>query len=120
MKKKRLLADLLLLLFFIFMSLILFLLFQTNEEGKYAEIRKGDIPTIVSLKDDQVLTLEGKNEISLTVRIENGEIFVESATCKDKVCVSRGRLKNSGDIAVCLPAEISIRVFGESGVDVYA
>ena len=51
---------------------------------------------------------------------ENGEIFVESATCKDKVCVSRGRLKNSGDIAVCLPAEISIRVFGESGVDVYA
>ena len=120
MKKKRLFADLLLLLFLLFLSLTLFFLFRSNEEINYVEIRKGDVSTVVSLNRDQVLTLEGKNGISLTVRIENSEIFVESATCKDKVCVSRGRLKNSGDIAVCLPAEISIRVFGESGVDVYA
>ena len=120
MKKKRLVADLLLLLFLLFSSLTLFFLFRTNEEGKYAEIRKGDIPTVVSLHRDQVRTIEGKNGITLTVRVKNGEIFVENATCKDKLCVHRGRLKNSGDIAVCLPAEISVRVFGESGVDVYA
>lgn len=120
MKKKRLLADLLLLLFLLFLSLTLFLLFNKSEDGSYAEVMRSGVPEILSLKTDQVLTVEGKNGITLKVRIENGEVFVESATCQDKLCVHRGRLKKSGDIAVCLPAEVSIRVLGESEVDAYA
>ena len=120
MKKKRLLADLLLLLFLLFSSLTLFLLFRRTEDGKYVEIVRNGIPHTLSLDTERVLTVEGKNGITLTIRIENGEAFVESASCADKTCVHRGRLKKSGDIAVCLPAEISLRILGESEVDAYA
>jgi hypothetical protein len=120
MKKKRLIADLLLLLFLLLLSFTLFLLLNKGEDGKCAELTVGGVSTTLYLGEDQAHTVEGKNGITLVVRVENGEIFVESATCKDKLCQHRGRLKKSGDVAVCLPAEVSIRVLGESEVDAYA
>ena len=120
MKKKHLFADLMLFLFLLLLSFTLFLLLNKGEDGRYAEITVGGVPTTLLLSEDQIRTVEGKNGITLVVRVENGEVFVESATCKDKLCQHRGRLKKSGDVAVCLPAEVSIRILGESEVDAYA
>lgn len=120
MKKNRLLADFLLLLFLLSLSMALFFVFRGDERGGYAEIVHSGVSQTVSLKTDRVLSVTGENGITLSIRIEGGEIFVESAGCIDKVCVKRGRLSKSGDLAVCLPAGISIRVLGEGEVDAYA
>ncbi len=43
---------------------------------------------------------------------EKGCIFFESAECKDKICVSSGKLTKKGDTAVCLPAKTVVSIIG--------
>lgn len=44
------------------------------------------------------------------VKIENGEVSVESATCPDKVCVHHSPIKNKGDAIICVPNGIVVEV----------
>ncbi len=52
----------------------------------------------------------------LTVTVKDGVAFIESSSCKDKICM-RSRLKKSGDCAVCLPNKISVAVSGQADAD---
>lgn len=53
-----------------------------------------------------------------TVRIENGACFVESADCRDLICVHSGKIRNRGESIICLPNRLSVRIIGE-GEDGY-
>ena len=44
------------------------------------------------------------------VKIENGKVSVESATCPDKVCVHHSPIKNKGDAIICVPNGIVVEV----------
>lgn len=118
--KKKILADLMLLLFFLALGAGLFFLLRGEERGAYIEVeRNGRYVTSLSLREDAVHELQGENGITLTVRIEDGKATVTHATCKDKLCMRMGRLEKSGDVAVCLPARVTLRVLGEGEVDAY-
>ncbi len=41
---------------------------------------------------------------------ENGSVYFESAECRDKICVKKGKLSHRGDIAACLPSKTVITV----------
>lgn len=56
------------------------------------------------------------DDYNILIVAENGTICFEHSDCEDKLCISSGKLKNSGDIAVCLPAKTVITVTG-SDVD---
>lgn len=60
--------------------------------------------------------IKPNDEYNVIIVAENGTIRFESSDCEDKLCVNSGELKNSGDIAVCLPAKTVITVIG-SDVD---
>lgn len=118
--KKKILADLMLLLLFLTLGAGLFFLLRGEEQGAYVEVeRNGRYVTVLSLKKNAVHELQGENGITLTVRIEDGAATVTHATCRDKLCTRMGRLERSGDVAVCLPARVTLRVLGESEVDAY-
>jgi len=52
------------------------------------------------------------------ILIENGKIRFEESTCPDKVCVKTGWLANEGDMAVCLPNQVIVKIEGvKSDVD---
>ncbi len=44
--------------------------------------------------------------------IKNGEAFIESANCKDKICVEHRKIKNTGESIVCLPHKVVIEIVG--------
>lgn len=44
------------------------------------------------------------------VKIENGEVSVESATCPDKVCVHHSPIKNRGESIICVPNGVVVEV----------
>lgn len=46
------------------------------------------------------------------ILIENGEIRFEESTCPDKVCVKTGWLTKEGDMAVCLPNQVIVKIEG--------
>lgn len=54
---------------------------------------------------------EGFN--SLTV--SDGSIYVDSADCPDKLCVSQGKISRDGESILCLPHHIIVRVEGGGG-----
>ncbi|MCQ2477086.1 MAG: NusG domain II-containing protein [Clostridia bacterium] len=45
---------------------------------------------------------------------EKGSIRFDEAECRDKLCVSRGKLYRKGDTAVCLPSKTVITITGGS------
>ena len=54
-----------------------------------------------------------------TVYIGDGQAYIESADCNDQLCVQKGILQKDGDLAVCLPHQLILRIEGgeSSGLD---
>ena len=70
---------------------------------------------VILVKNNELyrLPLETDTKIDLgtnVVKIENGEVSVESATCPDKVCVHHSPIKNKGDAIICVPNGIVVEV----------
>ena len=49
---------------------------------------------------------------SITVVIENGEVYVTDSTCPDKICEHSGKISRVNQSIVCLPAGIVITITG--------
>lgn len=45
-----------------------------------------------------------------TVVIENGEVFVKSASCKNQICVNHKPISKKGECIICLPNKVYIEV----------
>lgn len=50
----------------------------------------------------------------LTVRIEDGYVWVEDADCADKTCERTGKISRAGQSIVCLPNGIVVTISGKS------
>ncbi len=64
----------------------------------------------VSKSEDIVIPGKYQN----VVRVEQGRICFIESNCPDQVCVKTGWLQNSGDIAVCLPNQATIKIVGKA------
>ena len=53
-----------------------------------------------------IRTKEGGN----VLRVSGGEAWIESADCRDKICVHRGKIRDSGETIVCLPHKLVVTV----------
>lgn len=81
---------------------------EVYKEGKV--IYKIDLASVDETKEFKVKV--GKEEFN-SILIEKGRIRFNDATCHDKVCVRSGWLSKKGEMAVCLPNKIYIRIVGE-------
>ena len=71
----------------------------------------------LSVEDTFVVeTSKGTNQ----VRIKDDAIYVEEATCPDKLCVKHGKLNNKYDSIVCLPNKVVIEYKTASDIDAVA
>jgi hypothetical protein len=96
-------------------------LFATQQTDRvYGEIwQDGERIYQFQLSDDYEKTLEiqGKTYTD-TVEIKDGKMRFVSADCPDKVCVHTGWISKSGQLAVCIPNRVMIRIVGgETEVD---
>lgn len=46
---------------------------------------------------------------------ENGRIRFEQADCPDRICVKSGWISRPGQVAVCVPAGVIVKITGDSG-----
>ncbi len=60
---------------------------------------------------------EDTGEAMNTVRISDGEVWMESATCPDKLCVNQGKIHNSAAPIICLPHKVEVRMTTGTDVD---
>ncbi|WP_058486812.1 NusG domain II-containing protein [Defluviitalea phaphyphila] len=95
--------------------------------GIYRFINKGDKLIAKIIQDQEVIkvidldkveepkewTIENEEGHHNTIRVEKGRIRFIEADCPDLVCVNSGWLSKPGDIAVCIPNKILIRIEGK-------
>lgn len=60
---------------------------------------------------DRTIDLDGHNVIVLSGRTA----AMQSADCRDQVCVRTGTLTHAGQVAVCLPNRVVLRLTGDTG-----
>ena len=56
----------------------------------------------------------------LTVRVENGSVRITDADCPDRYCVRMGSIDSPGQMLVCLPNQIVVRIVGTGETEVDA
>jgi hypothetical protein len=88
-----------------------------------AEIYIGDeLIDTVSLGEDRELEVSRDGSYNL-IEVSGGKIRVAEADCPDKTCVHTGAKGRAGDLIVCLPNRLQIKIKGgsadepENGVD---
>ena len=86
--------------------------FFASKQGSVAEIAvENETVAVLPLSRDAVYPVSA-NGYNLTVRVENGEVFVADADCPDKVCEHTGKVKAKGASIVCAAARVSVRIVG--------
>ncbi|MEA4815263.1 MAG: NusG domain II-containing protein [Lachnospiraceae bacterium] len=73
----------------------------------------------VSLFEDSktVIEIEGRKNV---ITVKDGEVYMESASCPDKLCVLQGKISKDGESIVCLPNKVVIEVFSKEKTSVDA
>lgn len=66
-------------------------------------------------REEKIVELGGPYQVRL--RLAPGEIAFAHSDCPDQTCVRTGTLRTPGQVAVCLPARVSVRIVGEAQYD---
>lgn len=116
MKNKPRSADFWLILFAVLIAFaMLFAGKIISKPGSIVEIRlRGEVYATLPLSRDAALDVEGL----CLVKISDGKALVESAVCKNQICVKHPPISLCGQTVVCLPSEVTLKVLGD-GADFY-
>lgn len=118
MEKKKIRNDLLLLGAMLLVAIIIFLVFTVNScmgKGREKIVNvsiNGDVLKSYTLSEDARATIStGENSTGKNVLvIKDGEAFIESANCRDQICVNHAHISEVGETIVCLPHTVVISV----------
>ena len=98
------------------LALTLFSLGLGKGSGSALVISVDGKETEYSLKTDTDIPIESEG-VALTVTVKNGEVWVSETTCENAICSHSGKISKEGQIIVCAPARVSIRLVGNEGGD---
>lgn len=95
----------------------LYLGLALSPRGQVAVVeRQGEVlarRALSGLGDTETLVVEGAKGVELVVEFSSQGARVAASTCPDQVCVRTGWLTRAGETAVCLPAQVSLRLEGD-------
>lgn len=72
-----------------------------------------DVIEELDLSKDTELVIHGAWGGTNTLIIENGQARISDASCPDKLCIHQGPISQTGELMVCLPNEVIVRIDGE-------
>lgn len=62
------------------------------------------------LNKDGTYILHGSHLGTNKLVIKDGEAYIEEASCPDKQCVRQGKISKAGEMLVCLPNRVVIKI----------
>lgn len=95
--------------------LLVITLFRTlwhNEHATKLRIRQGEsIYATLSLDQERVLDIHGPLGDSRVI-VHHGQARFEHSPCANQYCVHQGWLSRAGQVAICLPNQVSLELLG--------
>jgi hypothetical protein len=116
MKKAKLRkADLLLLGGILAAGCVLaIVLLLTRGTGNEVQIRvDGQVVETLELSQDQTYEIQGVGGGTNRLVIQNGEAWVEEATCPDGLCENMGKISQNGQSVICLPNKVVVEIVSQ-------
>jgi len=84
--------------------------------GEMLTVKTPDSTTEISLGVDGRYPVSGPLGTAYLV-VENGRAHLENASCPLKICEAMGPIDRSGQVIVCMPNQIIVKVLGPEEVD---
>ncbi|MDD5922010.1 MAG: NusG domain II-containing protein [Eubacteriales bacterium] len=73
-----------------------------------------------SLHQDRTVTVK-KDGHRNVIKIQDGQVWMESSTCKNQICVHEGKISRTNQSIICLPNEVSVEIIGgRDGYDAFS
>lgn len=101
----------------ILVAVLSILIFSSGSHGDAKAIISLDGEVVHEIELDKVtdrIYFEPLSGFNDTIVAQDGKIRFESSDCPDQVCVRTGWISKPGQVSVCLPAGIIIRIVGKS------
>ncbi len=110
--RKRLIAELILVLSILVIALPFIIFSPAREAGAYVRVEiDKKLAAEYPLSVDGEYSLNGGTNILV---IENGEAYISEAHCPNKDCITRfGKISLVGEFISCLPNKIFIEIVGD-------
>lgn len=109
---KPLLGDALIVLLSLVFVGSLFKFYWHHEHAAKVQIRQGD-KVFATYSLDQNRTIEIKGPLGITsIVISNGKARFQHSPCPNQYCVHQGWLQHAGQVAICLPNQVSLELLG--------
>ena len=96
-----------------------YLVYLKPQNSQRVLIKGQDSEWIFPLNVNETIAVQGPLGETV-VRINEGNVWVESSPCKNQTCVAAGILQRQGNWSVCLPNNVFVMIEGideESDVD---
>jgi len=109
-------ADLILLIIILALSVLGFVLLRKPvSENALVEISVSGEPTqTYSLSTDAEYEIKTEYGYNI-ILVENGQVRVLDTDCPNKDCMNFGAISGEGQIILCLPHKLSVRIIGGEG-----
>lgn len=89
-------------------------LLLTQHDGAQVQVRvAGEVITDFPLTEDHTYEIRGANGGTNLLVIQNGEAWVEEASCPDGLCVNMGKISREGQSIVCLPNQVVVEIVND-------
>tara|TARA_B110000908_G_scaffold130616_1_gene153598 strand:+ start:3624 stop:4001 length:378 start_codon:yes stop_codon:yes gene_type:complete len=112
-KVKPLLGDYLVMIVSTIVVIFLFKTLWSNAPASQLMIRQGNkVVGTYDLNQNRELHLHGPLGES-HISIVQGKVRFKQSPCTNQYCVHQGWLKLAGQVAICLPNQISLQLIGE-------
>lgn len=96
---------------------IYFFYFAGAEKGKGVEITvDGESEAFLPLGEEDSIRIDTENGYNI-ITVQNGEVFVAEADCRDGICVDHKKIKKTGETIVCLPHKLVVTITGDAPGD---
>lgn len=111
---KPLWGDWLIIIISFIVVIFLFQTLWTNKPASQLQIRQGDhIIGTYDLNQTRELHIHGPLGDS-HINIEQGKVRFSQSPCTNQYCVHQGWLLRAGQVAICIPNQISLQLIGEN------
>ncbi len=109
---KPLLGDWLVIIASVVAIIFMFLQFWSFEQASKLKIRQGNqIIGTYDLNQTRDLRIHGAVGGSL-ISISQGKVRFKQSPCNNQYCVHQGWLNRAGQVAICIPNQISLQLIG--------
>lgn len=75
------------------------------------------IVNVMKLSENDKYDVKINNDVTNTVVVENGYVYVEYANCPDKICQNHKKIRRKGESIVCLPNKVVVTIDSKNSND---